>query len=498
MSDTAQSTDRAGRRRWLVFGASGYVGSRLVPWLLAAWHPVRAAARNPAALEGRGWDDVELVAADALEPATLPQALEGVEVAFYLVHSMAAGPGFASIDLEAARNFAAAAARADVKRIVYLGGLLPPDASSEHLVSRADTGAELRRGTVPVTEIRAGIIVGPGSAAFEVIRDLVNNLPVMTTPRWVRSRTPPIALQNLLAYLEGVAQCEEAAGGIYDAAGPEMLSYEELMRQYGAIVGRRPRIIAVPVLTVRLSALWLGLVTTVPTSVARALIGGLAHDIPADPEPLRRLLPQRLLDFRESVLAALEMERIDVTPTHWLPGPLLFRGGRADHSYYAKTTIRSASARVSAASVWRVITSIGGGTGYFTARFPWTLRGALDWIVGGPGLRRGRPHPSRLEVGDDVDFWRVLAMVPGRSLTLGSRLRAPGSGVLELTVTEDAPQAVTVQVAGYWHPAGLWGLLYWYALAPLHLLLFRAMARGIVRRAVELDRSFAAPDRLSS
>ena len=165
---------------------------------------------------------------------------------------------------------------------------------------------------------------------------------------------------------------------------------------------------------------------------------------------LRRLLPQRLLDFRESVLAALEMERIDVTPTHWRPGPLLFRGGRADHSYYAKTTIRSASARVSAASVWRVITSIGGDTGYFTARFPWTLRGALDWIVGGPGLRRGRPHPA------------------------------------------------TVRVAGYWHPAGLWGLLYWFALAPVHLLLFRAMARGIVRRAVELNRSLAAPDRLSS
>lgn len=476
---------------WLVFGASGYVGSRLVPWLLASGRHVRAAARQPDVLDGRGWDGAELVAGDALAPASLPAALEGVQVAFYLVHSMAAGPDFPSIDLEAARNFAAAAAQAGVERIVYLGGLVPPDARSEHLMSRAATGDALRCGSVPVTEIRAGIIIGPGSAAFEVIRDLVNNLPAMITPRWIRSRTPPIALQNLLVYLEQVAELKDAAGGIYDAAGPEMLSYEDLIRQYGAFAGRRPWIAAVPVLTVRLSAFWLRLVTAVPVPVAQALIGGLSHDIPAQPDALRRLVPQRLLDVQESLHAALEMERTDVTPTHWMPGPLIFRGGRADYSYYAKRTAGSASGRASPEALWRTVVTIGGRNGYFYSNFLWWLRGLLDKIVGGPGLRRGRPHPTRLQVGDEVDFWRVLAIVPGRSLTLGSQLRAPGSGVLELTVTEQGCDT-RLSVSGYWHPAGMWGLLYWYALAPAHLLIFRGMARGIMRRALAAT-SLTAP-----
>jgi len=495
--DDHASADRMSRSCWLVFGASGYIGSHLVPWLLAAGHQVRAAARHPVVLEGRGWKGAELVAADALDPSTLPAVLEGVQVAYYLVHSMAAGPGFAALDLEAARNFSVAAAAAGVGRIVYLGGLVPPGTHSEHLTSRAATGAVLRRGDVPVTEIRAGIIVGPGSAAFEVIRDLVYNLPVMITPKWVVSRAPPIALQNLLVYLERVAELDEAATGIYDAAGPEMLSYADLMRQFAEFVGRRIRIMAIPVLTVHLSALWVGFVTAVPVPVARALIGGLAQDIRADPDPLRRLVPQRLLDFRESVQAAMEMERDEVIPTHWTAGALVFRGGRPDHSYYAKSAVGTASGRTSIESVWRTVMTIGGRTGYFSLNFLWTLRGMLDWIVGGPGLNRGRPHPARLKVGDYVDFWRVLAMIPGRSLTLGSRLRAPGSGVLEITVAS-AERGARVTVSGYWHPAGFWGLLYWSLLAPIHALVFRGMARGIMRHAAVLDRSLASPGSTST
>jgi uncharacterized protein YbjT (DUF2867 family) len=470
---------------WLVFGASGYIGGHLVPRLLAEGKSVRAAARNPRVLEGRGWAGAELVQGDALDPTTLPAVLTGVDVAFYLVHSMAAGRNFSRLDLEAARNFGQAAKAAGVRRIVYLGGLIPQDARSEHLKSRADTGAVLRESGVPVTEIRAGIIVGPGSAAFEVIRDLVNNLPAMITPRWVRCKTPPIALDNLLEYLVRVADVEETADGTYDVAGPEVLSYEDLMRQFGEIVGKHPWILPVPVLSPGVSSYWLGLVTAVPSAVAMALIGGLDHDIPAEPEALRKLVPQRLLTYREAVEAVLEIERSNALPSRWVEGALMFRGFRSDHAFYAKKAAGTALAAASPEQLWRVVNTIGGRNRYFSMNFLWTLREFLDWIVGGPGLSRGRRDPERLRLGDYVDSWQVVAMEPPTRLTLGFGMRAPGSGVLEFEIkSEDGRSRVTVTT--YWHPAGVWGLLYWYASAPLHALVFRGMAEEIARRAEKL------------
>ncbi|MDH5245812.1 MAG: NAD(P)H-binding protein, partial [Betaproteobacteria bacterium] len=251
--------------RFLVFGASGYVGTNLVPALLAAGaRSVRAAARNRDVLAAQPWEGVDLIEADALKPDTLAAALADVDIAYYLVHSMAAGKDFARLDLEAADNFARAAAAAGVKRIVYLGGLVPSGATTEHLMSRKETGDRLRAGSVPVTEVRAGIIVGPGSAAYEVMRDLVYHLPLMVTPKWVQSKSSPIALSNLLVYLQRVATMPEAAGQILDAGGPDYLSYEAMMRQFGEIVDRRPRILRVPILSPRLSSYWLGLVTAVP------------------------------------------------------------------------------------------------------------------------------------------------------------------------------------------------------------------------------------------
>ena len=471
----------------VVFGASGYIGGHLVPRLLREGLPVRAAARNPAVLEGRGWEGAELVRGDALEPETLADVLAGVDVAYYLVHSMAAGRGFSELDRKAARNFGEAAGRAGVRNIVYLGGLLPQDAESEHLVSRADTGTVLRESGVPVTEIRAGIIVGPGSAAFEVIRDLVNNLPVMVTPRWVRSRTPPIALDNLLEYLIRVPAIEEACGGTFDVAGPEMLSYEDLMRQFGDIVGRRPRILPVPVLSPGLSSYWLALVTAVPSAVARALIGGLAHDIPARPESLRRLVPQQLLSYRDSVRAALEAEADNAVASRWIEGALMFRGYRQDHAYYAKKAAGSALTTASPEAVWRVINTIGGKTRYFYMNALWKIREILDWIVGGPGLNYARRDPETLRLGDYVDSWQVVAMEPPNRLTLGFGMRAPGSGVLEFEVVP-AEGRTRVTVTAYWHPAGVWGLAYWYAFAPAHLFIFKGMTREIARRAEMLGR----------
>jgi uncharacterized protein YbjT (DUF2867 family) len=470
----------------LVFGASGYVGTNLVQRLQRDGFRVRAAARNRKVLEARAWAGVELVEADALEPATLALALADVAVAYYLVHSMAAGRDFGRIDVQAARSFAAAAAGAGVQRIVYLGGLVPPNADSEHLVSRRETGEVLRAGTVPVTELRAGIIVGAGSAAYEVIRDLVNHLPLMVTPRWVNSKSSPIALDNLLEYLVRLPHMAEAASGIYDAGGPEYVSYEWMMREFAAVVGKAPRIIPVPVLTPELSARWLALITTVPTNIARALIGGLKHDIPADDAALRRLVPQRLLGFREAVQAALAAEREHAVAARWTEGRLMFRGNRPDYSFYAKRAGGSALSTAQPEALWQVLTAIGGDNRYYTLNWMWWLRELLDWLVGGPGFTRGRRDPRSLRLGDALDYWTVIGIEPNRRLTLNLGMKVPGNGVLEFEIEPSGAGQARVSATAYWHPQGLWGLLYWYALVPAHGFLFKRLTRAISRRAQAL------------
>jgi uncharacterized protein YbjT (DUF2867 family) len=475
----------------LVFGATGYIGAHLVPRLLREGCAVRASGRNRTLLEARDWPGVELVEADALRPDSLRGALAGVNTAYYLVHSMAAGQDFGRLDLQAATNFAAAADQAGVRRIVYLGGLVPDDADSEHLVSRRETGERLRSGRVPVTEIRAGIIVGPGSAAYEVVRDLVNHLPLMLTPRWVHSKSSPIALDNLLEYLVRVAQLDEAAGKVLDAAGPDYISYEDVMRQYGEAVGKRPRIIRVPVLTPELSARWLSLVTAVPANIARALIGGLKHDLPADDAELRRLVPQKLLSYRESVAAALQVERSHTVAARWSEGLLMFRGFRLDNAFYAKRARGTAVGCASPSAVWHTVATIGGDIGYYTMGWLWWIRSVMDWLVGGPGLTRGRRHPTELRIGDRIDYWTVLALEPAHRLTLHFGMRAPGSGVLEFEVDpEPAPTPgprTRLTITAYWHPQGVWGLLYWFALAPAHVFIFRKMTRAMLRRAEHFD-----------
>jgi uncharacterized protein YbjT (DUF2867 family) len=475
----------------LVFGSTGYIGAHLVPRLLREGCAVRASGRNLKVLQARQWPAADLVEADALLPDTLPRVLAGVKTAYYLVHSMAAGQNFGQLDLQAAENFATAAAAAGVERIVYLGGLIPEGADSEHLVSRRDTGERLRQGRVPVTEIRAGIIVGPGSAAYEVIRDLVNHLPLMVTPRWVQSKSSPIALENLLEYLVRVASLDAAAGRVLDAAGPEYITYQQLMGQYGAVVGKSPVIVPVPLLTPALSARWLSLMTSVPTNIASALIGGLKHDLPADDAELRRLVPQRLLTFRESVSAAIQSEQMHTVAARWSEGLLMFRGFELDNAFYAKRAGGSAGGGASPTALWQTVATIGGDNGYYCMDWLWWTRGALDWLFGGPGMNRGRRHPTDLRIGDRIDYWTVLAMEPAHRLTLHFGMRAPGSGVLEFDI-EPEPAApagprTRLTITAYWHPKGVWGLLYWYALAPAHLFIFRRMTRAMVRRAEQID-----------
>jgi len=478
--------DRAGLR--LVFGASGYVGSHLVPRLLSRGINVRAVSRRPEVLKARNWQRVQVCQADALDPQTLLPVLEGVDTAYYLVHSMAAGRAFGRLDLEAASNFARAAASAGVRRIIYLGGLVPDDADSEHIVSRRDTGRVLREGLVPVTEVRAGIIVGPGSAAFEVMRDLVYHLPVMITPRWVRAKSPPIALDNLLEYLIRLPQHDESAGRTYDAAGPETLTYEEMMHILAEVAGRRPpTIVPVSVLSPRLSSYWLKYVTSVPTNVARALIEGLRHDFTAHGDPLRALVPQHLLDFRCSVEAAFAAERQSAVESRWVEGAFSLRNDRIDYGYYAKQASGSAVSTASPAALWKVVSEIGGDNRYYFLNGLWTARELVDWVAGGSGLHRGRRHPTELRTGDRIDSWEVIGVDPERRLTLRFGMRAPGAGVLEFKLSPLSTGLTRVTATAYWHPAGVWGLMYWFALEPAHLVIFKGLTREICRRAEALE-----------
>jgi uncharacterized protein YbjT (DUF2867 family) len=452
----------------LVFGASGYIGSNLVSHLAQHGLAVRAAARNYEVLAARRWEGVELVQADALEPATLRTALANVDTAYYLVHSMAAGRSFARIDVEAAAHFAQAAAG--------VGG--------EHLASRRETGETLRRGSVPVTELRAGIIVGPGSAAFEVMRDLTLNLPLMLTPRWVRAKSPPIALENLLTYLREVPRLEQTAGAILDAGGPEIVSYEDMMRLVADVAGKRPpRIIPVPVLTPRLSSYWLGLTTAVPADIARALIGGLRHDFSADDAELRHLVPQQLLGVRAAIEAAFAAERSHAVAARWTEGVFANRGYRHDIAFYAKRATGSAIAEAPPKAVWEQVIRLGGRNRYYYMNWLWSLREFIDWCVGGAGFSRGRRDPDNLRLGDVVDYWTVTGIDAPRHLTLFFGMKAPGAGVLEFALTPLADGRTHVAITAYWHPLGVWGLAYWYVLVPAHLFIFRGWSRAIARRA---------------
>jgi len=495
--------------RALVLGASGYVGSNLVPLLASRGFTVRAASRRLDALQARGWQGVELVAADALDATSLDTALPGIEVAFYLVHSMAAGAGFPLLDRNAATAFRDAAARAGVRRIVYLGGLQPGGRTSTHLASRGETGDILRAGSVPVTELRAGVIIGPGSAAFEIIRDLVFHLPAMVTPRWVSSRSQPIALADVLEDLVQLAQLPQAAGMTYDAGGPEVLTYKDMMQQFGELVGRRPLIVPVPVLTPQLSSYWLDLVTAVPTNVARALIDGLEHDVLADDAALRALLPRTLTSYRDAAKAAFAAEReafavvegmapanppeAPAAPTQppaepagkgrWTDGSMLYRRNRPDFAFYAKHMRGEAVAAAPASALWDVVSAIGGDNGYYFLDALWQLRGRLDEIAGGSGMTRGRRDPQDLAVGDVVDFWRVVALEPGHRLTLIAEMRLPGSASLGFEVLPLGERRSRVVITASFHPAGIKGLLYWHALTPAHALIFPGLSREIARRA---------------
>ena len=488
----------------LVLGATGYVGGRVVPELLAAGHTVRCAVRLPAKLDGRVWRDrVEVVRGDVTDRETMDAACAGVDAVLFLVHAMDGGPDFAAREAAGATTVRDAAAATGVARIVYLGGLGDEgDRLSTHLRSRQAVGRILAEGPVPVTELRAGVVIGSGRVSFEMLRHLTEVLPIMTTPRWVATRTQPIAVRDVLRMLVGVLDVEATAGRVLEIGGPDVLTYEEMMQRYAAIAGLRRRIIVrVPVLTPRLSSLWVGLVTPLPTGVARPLVDSLVNEVVVRDRAAVDLVPFERTSFDEAVRLALRrIQDLDVETT-WAsaggagrtPLDLAATPSPADPDWAGGTILRDVRRMRCDAPPQRLhdaVTSLGGTRGYHTPRFLWMLRGGIDKMVGGIGLGRGRRHPQQLSVGEPVDFWRVEALTsPGDSteheglLRLRAEMKVPGEAWLEFRIRPDGEGGSILEQQARFHPRGLWGRAYWYGLSPIHSFMFPRMVRRIARDA---------------
>lgn len=487
--------------RVLVTGATGYIGGRLVPELLEAGHEVRCLARTPSKLHDLPWADaVEVVQGDVGDRASLDAAMRDVQVAYFLVHSMGASADFAASDRQAAEHFRDAAVAADVNQIVYLGGLGVEDDPdlSPHLRSRHEVGRVLADGPVPVTELRAAIIIGSGSASFEMLRNLVEVLPAMVTPRWVDTRCQPIAIRDVLAYLVGVVGHADA-DGVLEVGGPDVLTYREVMQLYADVAGLPKRfIVPVPVLTPRLSSHWVGLVTPIPSGLARPLIDSLINEVVVHDHRIDQVAPRTCLTLRTALeLALRRVEHLDVT-TRWssadLPGRTPADPFPSDPDWAGGSLLVDEQEATSAArpeQLFETVAGIGGDRGWYVHDWLWELRGLLDRVVGGIGLRRGRRHPDDLRPGDALDFWRVETYEPPHLLRLRAEMRLPGDAWLEWQVEAvegpDGRPASRLRQRALYHPRGLWGRLYWYCLLPFHALIFKRMATVLAETAEHVE-----------
>ncbi|MEO8107272.1 MAG: SDR family oxidoreductase [Actinomycetes bacterium] len=488
----------------LVTGATGYIGGRLVPQLLAAGFNVRVLARSPDRLRDRPWaGDIEVVAGDATRSDDVAAAMHGVDVAYYLLHSLVEGDGFDDLEASMAQTFADAALASDVSRIVYLGGLTPSEtadadratpALSTHLASRLRVGEILRGSGVPTVELRAAVIIGSGSASFEMLRYLTERLPVMVTPKWVHNRIQPIAIRDVLRYLVASADLSSDVNRAFDIGGPDVLTYADMMRRYAEVAELRRRIIIpVPVLSPTLSSHWVGVVTPVPRAIARPLVASLKHEVFCREHDIADFIPDPdtgLIGFDRAVELALRRIKDADVATRWsnasvlgassdpLPSDPDWAGG----SLYTDERERETSASPSA--LWSVIEGVGGERGWYSFPLAWEVRGWMDRAVGGVGLRRGRRDPNRLMVGESLDFWRVEERIPEEVLRLRAEMRLPGLAWLEMSVEAEP---TTYRQRATFHPRGLWGHAYWWLVAPFHGIVFGSMVRNIVRAAEAVD-----------
>lgn len=463
----------------LVTGATGYIASRLIPQLLKRGYGVRCMVRQSLRLKNRAWFPyVEVVHGDVMDPSTLVPAMQDVHAAYYLVHNMSSGRGYTSLEMNGAQNFASAAERAGVEQIIYLSGLADPNGKiASHMRSRIETGKALRRGKVPVTEFRAGVIVGPGSISFEMIRFMTELMPVILGPLWLQNMSQPIAVQNVIEYLVAALENRSGKNQVFEIGGPDRMSYADLMLTYGRFRGLRRRSITVPGIPLWFMALGVEWMTPVPASIARPLVDGMRSDsIVQDESALRAFHDIRPIRYEEAVKIALDQ----LNPVHlesvWRDcnQPVKFmkhEGFFIDH--------RCETVHAPPKKVFRVVTELGGTAGWLYANWLWKFRGWLDWLFGGHGMR-GRS--DSLRVGDIVDFYRVEAIEEGQFLLLYSELKAPGEGWMEWRV-KNVEGATKLSQTGFFAPRGFWGFAYWYGLYLFHSLVFRGLIRAIARRS---------------
>lgn len=478
----------------LVTGATGYVGGRLISKLLQSGYRVRTMGRSIEKLKSRPWAQssrIELVKADVLDPDSLKKAVSGCRAAFYLVHSMNPQQrDFAEADRKAAQNMAQAADKAGLERIIYLGGLgdVKVDSLSKHLRSRHEVAQILQSGAVPTTFLRAAMILGSGGASFEILRYLVDRLPVMLTPRWVDTPCQPIAISNVLNYLQGCLEYDEVLGQTFDIGGHDILTYRRLMEIYAEEAGLPKRhIIPVPVLTPHLSAYWIHLITPVPASLAIPLTEGLRNRVICKDNRIRSIIPQDLLTCRETIRLALqriEQERVETcwsdagvleTPEWRYTGDATYAGGTLLGCHYR------IGLKAKTEEVWSPISRIGGENGWYFGNVLWSLRGFVDRLYGGIGLKRGRRHPSQLQVGDALDFWRVLEVESPRRLLLIDEMKLPGDATLEFRIVPLKNGETELQQLSHFLPRGLMGIMYWYIFLPFHHCIYKGMLRAIAR-----------------
>jgi len=479
----------------LVTGATGYVGGRLIPRLLEAGYRVRAMGRAMEKLACRPWahhDRIELVQGDVLDRDALTQAVHGCRAAYYMVHSMIAQKSsYAEADRIGARNMVHAADTGGLDRIIYLGGLgeISNLGLSNHLKSRHEVADILQSGPVPTTVLRAAMIIGSGSASFEMLRYLVERLPVMVTPRWVHTPVQPIAIGDVLGYLKECLEPESARGETFDIGGPDVLTYQELIDIFCEEAGLPKRhILPVPVLTPKLSAYWIHLVTPVPAAIAMPLTEGLSVPVICNDNRIRDIIPITLTDCREAIRIALERvaqcqidtcwsDAGDLVPPEWAYcGDAGYAGGTILECGY-RTRLAAAPEEV-----WLPVSRIGGSNGWYYGNLLWELRGWMDRVVGGIGLRRGRRDPDEIRVGDALDFWRVLAMDPPHRLHLLAEMKLPGEAMLQIDIAAVGNKQTELRLLSQFLPKGLGGRLYWYATYPFHQWIFSGMLEAIAQR----------------
>lgn len=473
------------KKQILVLGSSGYVGSQLVPLLLELGHHVTAASRNIDYLTARvqPHENLSIEYLDLIDKDETIRVVKNHDLVFFLVHGMAHGHDFLDYELSLAINFKEALLLSEVKHVVYLSAIQPQTGNSEHLHARMKTGEIIREASIPVTEFRAGVIIGPGSAAFEIMKDFTYNLPILIAPKWVDSKANPIALSNLNHYLLAQLNEQPTEHLYYEVGGPDILSYREQFAVICDAINRPLRLWSTSLLTPKMASYWLGMVTSVPSNIGRALLAGLEHDYVADSQKIRTKYPQPLIRYRDAVFNAVKSEGEFVRSNIWGYDPAALQRWQPGYGYYPKNAGASIKTEQTSQDLWRVIEKLGSKKeGYFFANALWRTREWLDIFVGGGLPKRKAPSGPNLKVGDSIDSWKVIRCDENRFLSLLFGMKAPGLGRLECTITDHGDYR-ELDVRAWWHPEGFKGLLYWFAMMPAHLFIFKGMVKAIVKKS---------------